>query len=121
EEPVLPLPDLHALRARIATAVAAFAPRLPDGGSVEIGGLTVKLDVGGEPVAFGPGTFTLTRRSDRVHLAFVSVQADGGGGGKPPGTPLSIDADLPVTAGEMTARLAGGPVSLAVLGVQEGT
>jgi hypothetical protein len=121
EEPVLPLPDLHALRAKIATAVAAFAPRVPDGGRVEIGGLSVKLDVGGEPLAFGPGTFTLTRQGDRVHLTFVSVQADGEGGAKPAGTPLSIDADLPVAAGEMTARLAGGPVSLAALGVQEGT
>jgi len=121
DEPVLPLPDLHALRAKIATAVSAFAPRVPDGGRVEIGGLSVKLDVGGEPVAFGPGTFTLTRRGDRVHLAFASVQAEEEEGTKPAGTPLSIDADLPVGAGEMTARLAGGPVSLAVLGVQEGT
>jgi hypothetical protein len=140
DEPVLPLPDLHALRARIATAVAAFAPRLPDGGAVEIGGLSVKLDVGGEPMAFGPGQFTLTRRGDRVHLGFASALAPEGGapggaqtgqssqggalGGGPAGgqgTPLSIDADLPVAAGEMTARLAGGPVSLAVLGVKEGT
>ncbi len=130
DEPVLPLPDLHAMRARIATAVAAFAPRIPDGGSVEIGGLTLKLDVGGEPIAFGPGAFTLTRTSDRVHLGFASgasiiLMKDATRDDPPPtvpgGTPLSIDADLPVAGGEMTARLAGGPVSLAMLGVKEGT
>ncbi|MBX3220374.1 MAG: transglycosylase domain-containing protein [Labilithrix sp.] len=143
DEPVLPLPDLHALRAKIAGAAAAFAPRVPDGAVVEIGGLSVKLDVGGEPMAFGPGPFTLTRRGDRIHLGFTSAApadaADAAGTGGPPhagtagpphaasptrapagGTPLSIDADLPVTTGEMTARLAGGPVSLAVLGVKEG-
>lgn len=127
DEPVLPLPDLHALRARIAGAVAAFAPRIPDGGAVEIAGLSVKVDVGGEPIAFGPGAFTLTRRADRIHVGFASAppsdgdarpEADAPGAA---GTPLSIDADLPVSAGEMTARLAGGPVSLAVLGVKEGT
>lgn len=118
DEPVLPLPDLHALRARIAAAVAAFAPRIPDGGAVEIGGLSAKVDVGGEPMAFGPGAFTLTRRGERIHLGFESAQP--AEGAAPGGTPLSIDADLPVAGGEMTARLAGGPVSLAVLGVKEG-
>lgn len=128
DEPVLPLPDLHALRARIAAAVAAFAPRVPDGGAVEIAGLSVKVDVGGEAIAFGPGAFTLTRRADRIHLGFASAppsEADApreaASPGAAAGTPLSIDADLPVASGEMTARLAGGPVSLAVLGVREGT
>lgn len=120
-EPALPLPDLHALRARIATAVAAFAPRLPDGSKVDIEGLSMKLDVGGEPVAIGPGTFTLTRSADRVHVTFASAGRAGGDPSVPATTPLSIDADLPIAAGEVTARLAGGPVSLAALGVEEGT
>lgn len=117
-EPMLPLPDPHVLRSRIATAVTSIAARLPDGGNVEIGGLSIKLELGGEPVAFGPGAFSLTRRADRVHLAFASSPEDAGA---QTGTPLSIDADLPVSTGEMTARLAGGPVSLAALGVKEGT
>jgi hypothetical protein len=117
DEPVLPLPDLHALRARIATAVAAFAPRFSDGATVDIGGLSVKLDVGGEPIAFGPGTFALGRRGDRLHLVFASTDAKDSGAAH---TPLSVDADLPIAGGEVTARLAGGPVSLAALGVSEG-
>jgi hypothetical protein len=122
-EPALPLPNLEALRARIATAVAVVAPRIPDGGNVDIGGLTAKLDIGGEPVTIGPGAFTLSRHGDRLRLGFASVEntearktstTDGH-------TPLSLDADLPIGPGDMVLRLAGGPVSLAVLGVKEGT
>jgi hypothetical protein len=116
-EPVLPLPDLHALRTRIATAVAALAPRLPEGASVEVSGLSLKLEGGKEPLAFGPGAFSLARREGRIHLVFASIDAPATG---PSGTPLEIDADLPIAAGDITARLAGGPVSLAALGVHEG-
>ena len=132
EEPLLPLPDLHALRARIATMVTTLAGRLPEDARVEIGGLSARIDVGGEVVAFGPGTFSLTRKLDRIHVGFASASEPGGapepsGRAAPSdandkgGTPLSLDADLPVGAGDITARLAGGPVSLAMLGVQEGT
>ena len=117
--PILPLPDLHALRSKIRAAVELVAPRIPDGGSVEIGGLSAKLDVGGEPLAFGPGAFTLTRRGDRVHLAFASLEKDERP--KTGGTPLSLEADVPIGRGDVSAHLAGGPVSLAVLGVKEGT
>ena len=64
DEPVLPLPDLHALRARIAAVAATVGTRVPDGSKVDIAGLSVKLDVGGEPFAFGPGPFTMERTGD---------------------------------------------------------
>lgn len=115
DEPVLPLPDLHALRARIAALATTIGTRLPEGTKVDIRGLGVKLDVGGEPVAFGPGPFTLERHKDLVRLGFSSEKAATGG------TPLSIDAELPLGARDVTARLSGGPVSLALLGVKEGT
>jgi hypothetical protein len=114
DEPVLPLPDLHALRARIAAVAASAGTRVPDGSKVDIGGLSVKLDVGGEPFAFGPGPFTMERTGDMIRLTFASEKAA-------TTTPLSIDAELPLAAGDVTARLSGGPVSLALLGVKEGT
>ena len=114
DEPVLPLPDLHAVRARIAAVAATVGQRVPDGSKVDIGGLSVKLDVGGEPVAFGPGPFTMVRTGDLVRLTFASEKSA-------TTTPLSIDAELPLAAGDVTARLSGGPVSLALLGVKEGT
>ncbi|MBX3230546.1 MAG: transglycosylase domain-containing protein [Labilithrix sp.] len=120
EGPVLPLPDLHALRSRIATGAALVAPRLPDGGKIEIDGLSAKVDIGGEPVAFGPAPFTLSRAGDRVHVAFSSSSGESEPGAKGT-TPLSIDAEIPLAGGDVDARLAGGPVSLALLGVKEGT
>ncbi len=115
DEPVLPLPDLHAIRARIATLAQTFGTRVPDGSKVDIGGLAVKLDIGGEPFAFGPGPFTMDRTADVVRLTFASEKAGAAT------TPLSIDAELPLATGDVTARLSGGPVSLALLGVKEGT
>jgi hypothetical protein len=114
DEPVLPLPDLHAMRARIAAVAATVGKRVPDGSKVDIGGLSVKLDVGGEPFAFGPGPFTMQRTGDLIRLTFASEKAA-------TTTPLAIDAELPLAAGDVTARLSGGPVSLALLGVKEGT
>ena len=115
DEPVLPLPDLHALRARIATLAQTFGTRVPDASKVDIGGLTVKLDLGGEPFAFGPGPFTMERHADVIRLTFASEESGAAG------TPLSVDAELPLGTGDVTAKLSGGPVSLAQLGVKEGT
>ncbi|HSO36270.1 MAG TPA: biosynthetic peptidoglycan transglycosylase, partial [Labilithrix sp.] len=115
DEPVLPLPDLHGVRARIATLAQTFGTRVPDGSKVDIGGLSVKLDVGGEPFAFGPGPFTMERHADVIRLTFASEKSGA------QTTPLSIDAELPLNAGDVTAKLSGGPVSLALLGVKEGT
>ena len=123
DEPVLPLPDLHALRARIAALAATVGMRVPDGSKIDIGGLAVKLDLGGEPFAFGPGPFTMERHGELVRLTFSSERAEGTDDGpaeKRAGTPLSIDAELPLGAGDVTARLSGGPVSLAMMGVKEG-
>lgn len=121
DEPVLPLPDLHALRGKIGRFATMIAPRLPDGGKVEAEGLSAKVDVGGEPVAFGPAPFSLSRTGERVHLAFSSATDAAAGTGGARTTPLSIDADIPIGMGDVDAHLTGGPVSLALLGVKEGT
>ncbi|AKU97198.1 Monofunctional biosynthetic peptidoglycan transglycosylase [Labilithrix luteola] len=121
-EPVLPLPNLQALRARVATLATSLGTRVPDGTKVDVGGLSVKLDVGGEPFAFGPGPFGLERRGDLVRLSFTSEKNDAAKdeSGRSAGTPLSVDAEIPLGRGDVTARLSGGPVSLALLGVPEG-
>lgn len=114
EEPVLPLPDLHALRTRIATYATALGARVPDGTSVDVGGLSAKLDVGGEPVALGPGAFSLARRGSVIRVTFATEKTS-------TSTPLGIDAELPLEKGDVVARLTGGPVSLGLLGAKEGT
>ncbi len=115
---VLPWPDLHALRARIGLVVGRLAERVPEGARVDVGGLSAKLDVGGEAVAFGPGAFELERRGDVIRVGFASEHPKEG---TREGTPLALDAELPIGAGDVVARLSGGPVSLAVLGVKEDT
>ncbi len=113
--PILPLPDLHAFRRRIASIAQTLGARVPDRSKVEIGGLSVKLDVGGEPFVVGPGPFVMERHGDVVRLTFASEK------GAAQSTPLSIDTELPLGTGDVTVRLAGGPVSLSLLGVKEGT
>ncbi len=115
DEPVLPLPNLHALRGKIGVTATALGAKVPDGTKVDIKGLSAKLDVGGEPVAVGPGPFALERKGDLVKLSFSSEKGDAGS------TPLSIDAELPLANGDVVARLSGGPVPLNALGVKEGT
>ena len=115
DEPVLPLPDLHALRARIGAIATTLGGRIPDGSRIEIGGLSVKTDVDGDPVAIGPGGLSVARNGERIHVSFATEKGAAGS------TPLSIDADLPLAAGDVTLHLSGGPVSLGVLGVKEGT
>lgn len=127
---IFSFPDLHAMRGRIATIARSVGDRLPAGSAIDVDGLAVKLDVGGEPVSFGPAPLSLVRDGDLVRVSFKSDAAPtpaapstspakaGGAGG---GTPLSVEAVLPLGAGDVTARLSGGPVSLALLGVREGT
>ncbi len=119
DEPVLPLPDLLALRARIRAIARELDAHVPDGVRADVGGLSLKLDAAGEPIAFGPGPFSLERRGTSLHVTFSSGAPAAQGAA--PGTPLAVDLELPLAAGDVVARLAGGPVSLAALGVTEGT
>lgn len=122
--PALPMPDVRAARARLAALTATLASRVPDGSTIDVAALSARLDVGGEPVSFGPGTLAMNRRGELLHVSFASDGAKDAPAGSPSDahqTPLSIDADLPLGRGELTARFAGGPVSLALLGVKDGT
>jgi Transglycosylase len=114
DEPVLPHPAFPAARAPVAAIADALGKRIPDGAKIEIGGLSVKLDIDGEAVAFGPGPLVIERRGDLARVVFATDPSAGG-------TPLALDAELPLAQGDVSARLSGGPVSLAVLGVKEGT
>jgi hypothetical protein len=86
----------------------------------------MKLDASGEPIAFGPGPFSLERHGGSLHVLFASGDGTAKPAGAvattaaPAGTPLSLDLELPFATGDVVARLAGGPVSLSMLGVKEG-
>jgi hypothetical protein len=113
QPPLLHLPELHLWRAAAANLGAALAARLPEGGSVEVGGLSISLRKGGEALSLGPGPLTARRASDRVDVDFSTGPAT-------TGTPLTIRAEIPIDAQDVSLSLAGGPVSLSLLGIQEG-
>lgn len=114
-EPLLPFPDLHSLRNKIGMLGQTLERRVPEGSKVDVAGLSVKIDVEGEAFAFGPGPFTMERHANAVRLTFRSEK----GGAQ--STPLALDAELPLGSHDVSIRLSGGPVSLALLGVKEGT
>lgn len=125
--PLLPLPDLHALRARAAAVAALLAARLPEGALVEVDGLELSLGVRGDKIALGPGPFRLARTHDEVSLSFATGEAAPVGatpvpapGAPPAGTRLSLEGTLPLAGGDVAVQLSGGPVALSLLGVKNG-
>ena len=113
--PLLPLPDLHALRQKAAAVAAALASRLPEGGLVEVDGLELSLGIRGDRIALGPGPFRVERTTEDVRVSFATGDAAGA-----KSTRLSLDGTLPIAAGDVTVQLAGGPVALSLLGVKNG-
>ncbi len=111
--PLLNLPELHLVRAAVASATAELASRLPQGGFVEIGGLSLAIQKGGERLSIGPGPLTVRRMGERIAIDFsTSAVANG--------TPLTLRAEIPTDNQDVELSLAGGPVSLSLLGVKEG-
>ena len=110
----LPMPDLKGHAVKLAVIERALGKRLPEGATVDVRAVRLALKVGGENVGLGPGPLTLVRRPEGVHVSF-STEKDA------QGTQLSISADLPIDKGDTRVELTGGPVSLAQLGVSEGS
>ena len=112
--PLVALPQLHLLRASVANLAETLASRLPDGGFLQINGLSLTLQKGGERLSLGPGPLIVRRNSERVSVDFsTSATANG--------TPLSLRAEIPTDSHDVEVSLAGGPVSFSLLGVKEGS
>ena len=111
--PLVPFPDLEALRAKVGLVTRTIAEKLPEGSEVRLPQATFEMR-GATPFSVGPGAFTLLRGKESVVLAFRST---GEGSGS---TPLSVELVSPTGAGEPSLTLAGGPIPLSVLGLREG-
>ena len=109
--PMVKLPDLHVLRAMLQNVGRQLEDRAPDGMKVDLDALTIELSRGGEKLELGPGKVTAERRGGELACDFSA------GTGQ---TPLTLHASLPLAAGDTVVALAGGPVSLSMLGVREG-
>jgi hypothetical protein len=111
--PLLPLPQLHVLRAAVVSAASTLSERLPEGGSVEIAGFSFRLEEEREHLSLGPGSLSVDRSADQIGVSFSTSPVANG-------TPLSLHAQVPTDDRDVEVSLAGGPVSLSLLGVKEG-
>jgi hypothetical protein len=113
--PFVSLPDLHGVRARAAAIAALLAQHVPEGAEVSVDAMTWKIAQEEERVAFtiGPGPLTVDRTPARFELRFSTDT-------RAATTSLSIRALLPTDGGDVSVTLEGGPVSLSLLGLQEG-
>ena len=105
------LPNLHVLRAMMQNVGKRVADRAPEGLHVDLDALDVELARGKEKLELGPGKVTIERRASELAVDFSA------GTGQ---TPLTLHTSVPLEAGDTTVALAGGPVTLSMLGVREG-
>ncbi len=112
--PLLVVPDLHGLRTKVVALAFLLSDRIREGADVGVDALTWKIARPHEPVPFtlGPGPLALTRTSSATELRFSTDPHVAS-------TPLAVRALLP-RQGDASISLEGGPVSLSMLGVQEG-
>jgi hypothetical protein len=110
--PLVPLPDLHRMRATITRLAQSLNERLPIGAAVVVDGLELHLDRSGEErLSLGPGPFRIERQGESIDLTFST-------GASTTGTPLSLHALLPSDESDIEVSLAGGPVPLSLLGLR---
>ena len=113
--PLFPLPDLHALRGKAATVASLLELRMPEGAEASVDAMTWRIGQDGDrrSVTIGPGPALLTRTPSRFEARFsTDTHASS--------TALSFRVLLPTDAGDVSATLEGGPVSLSLLGIKEG-
>jgi hypothetical protein len=110
------LPDLHAIREAVRRASAFLTEHISDDADIGIDAVTwnISRSEGRAPLTLGPGALAVARSSAGVDVAFTSDPTASS-------TPLSLHLVLPGDPGASTLlTLGGGPVTLSMLGVQEG-
>lgn len=85
---------------------------LPKGAALAVERVELELQRGGERLHIGPSRLDLARRADSVELELVP-------NARAQRTPLSLSLSFPLTQRPVTAKIEGGPVTLAALGVGE--
>jgi hypothetical protein len=113
--PLVTLPDLHSLRARAAAVARELAGRVGLGADIGVDALTWRLAQGPQRVAltFGPGPLSIADTPTRIEISYATHNAVAS-------TPLAIRIALPTERSDVVLTVEGGPVSLSLLGVQEG-
>jgi hypothetical protein len=142
--PFIAVPDLHIFRRGASTLASQVAARFSEGASVTVDALTWKIAQSGADriaLTFGPGPVSVTRTASAVELRYstnAANAANAGSGASGPGATsragmpgtepsrendvpaLSVRAVAPTDGSDVSLTLEGGPVSLSLLGIQEG-
>jgi hypothetical protein len=110
-----PLPDLGALRAVMSSVTAAISERIAPDADVGVDALTWRIESSSEmaSLTIGPGSLSVTRTPSALEIRFSTDASSSG-------TPLAVQALLPLDAADAALTLDGGPISLALLGIREG-
>ena len=113
--PLLPLPDLHAVRVAEAALASVLADRVPDGADVGVDALTWTFARTHDSVGLsvGPGPLSIAHSKGALDIEFTTGPAT-------TSTSLSVRATLPMDSGDAIFAIEGGPVSLSLLGIKEG-
>jgi len=115
--PLVPLPDLHAIRASAGALARLLAEHIQIGADIGVDALTWTISQGGDRVAltFGPGPLSFARTPSQLEVGY-STDRHGAS------TPLAWHLGLPLDRdrADLVMTVEGGPVSLSLLGVKEG-
>jgi hypothetical protein len=113
--PLVALPDLHAFRARAAAAASMLAERILPGADIGVDALTWRIAQASQRVALtiGPGPLSMMNTASRLELGYATRNATAS-------TPLALRIVLPTDRSDVILTVEGGPLSLSLLGVQEG-
>jgi len=104
-------PRIH----RALTAMAkAGADAIPLGGVVDLAALRLEARHRDQNLSVGPGRLQLGRDAKHLRLTFRP-------GGPDQPSPLNLTLEVPLDRGPVVADLVGGPVTLAALGIEEGS
>jgi transglycosylase-like protein len=113
--PLVPLPDLRVICASVSALAALVAERVELGAEFGVDALMWKITQGSDRLAltFGPGPMSVARTPSQLELTYSTDTHAGN-------TPLALRLVLPTGRGDLIMTAEGGPVSMSLLGVQEG-
>ena len=100
------------LRAELAKAADSAGKLLRPGAALELPDVRLALRHAGQVLNVGPAKALFERTASAVKASVTSGDGQGS-------TPIRFDVTVPLIAGPVDIGLAGGPVSLAALGVKE--
>ena len=100
------LRDLLKRFARVSVAA------LPERGELDLSGVRLQLTHRKERLSLGPARLQMKQAKGTLFASLVS-----GAGAK---QPLTVKLSVPLAAGDVRLKVAGGPIRLSTLGVQEG-